>query len=131
MIVNDPSCILKPEAEMVREPLIRLASKYLRSGKSGTGTTATGPIDPVCNFHSRNGALTGKKVDFTISYLKIARLNWKADLSKLRLSQSLGIMVNYVYDESQVLNNIEEYSKTKKCNVTKDFLDVQLNKTNN
>jgi len=47
--------------------------------------------DPVARFHLGNGA-------------SLHAINWAADLSERGLKQSVGIMVNYLYD----LNNIEE-----------------------
>lgn len=47
-------------------------------------------LDPVANFHLRNGA-------------KVLRLNWAADKSEKGLDQSFGMMVNYQY----VLDDVE------------------------
>jgi malonyl-CoA decarboxylase len=52
--------------------------------------TATG--DPVAKFHLGNGA-------------RLQRINWAGDLSKNGLRQSLGMMVNYLYE----LDKVEEY----------------------
>ncbi|EGG22723.1 pleckstrin domain-containing protein [Cavenderia fasciculata] len=41
-------------------------------------------LDPVCNFHLKNGA-------------SIYRLNWKGDLSNQRMRESFGLMINYLY----------------------------------
>jgi malonyl-CoA decarboxylase len=51
-------------------------SKELQSGK---------PLDPVARFHLGNGA-------------RVDRINWAADQSEKGLKQSLGLMVNYLYD---------------------------------
>ena len=48
--------------------------------------------DPVAKFHLGNGA-------------RLQRINWAGDLSKNGLRQSLGMMVNYLYD----LAKVEEY----------------------
>ena len=55
-----------------------------------------GPLDPVARFHLKNGA-------------SLDRLNWNADLSEKGLKQSLGLMVNYIYDLSRVEENHENY----------------------
>ena len=48
--------------------------------------------DPVAKFHLGNGA-------------RLQRINWAGDLSKNGIRQSLGMMVNYLYD----LAKVEEY----------------------
>jgi len=69
-----------------RDALLALASIYLRV----VSPTAAG--DPVAKFHLGNGA-------------RLQRINWAGDLSKNGLRQSLGMMVNYLYD----LAKVEEY----------------------
>jgi malonyl-CoA decarboxylase len=54
----------------------------------------------------------------------IARLNWKADPSPLRLSQSLGIMVNYVYEEPKIDQNISNFAKTRQIIVGKQISEL-------
>ena len=71
--------------------LLRLCARYLLHEKMGRQ-----PLDPVARFHLRNGA-------------RLERLNWMADPSKSGLSQSGGMMVNYVYDEVEVVANHEAY----------------------
>lgn len=83
---NEPST-----AELLRAPLMRLCAHFLlKEKKRGLA------FDPVCNFHLRNGA-------------QIYRLNWLADTSEKRLAQSYGIMVNYLYDLSDIRKNNEAY----------------------
>ena len=53
-------------------------------------------IDPVARFHLGNGA-------------RLERVNWNADASVKGLTQSFGMMVNYVYDLDEVEHNHEEY----------------------
>lgn len=69
-----------------RDALLALASIYLRF----VSPTAAG--DPVAKFHLGNGA-------------RLQRINWAGDLSKNGLRQSVGLMVNYLYD----LAKVEEY----------------------
>ena len=71
--------------------LLRLCARYLLHEKRGRQ-----PLDPVARFHLRNGA-------------RLERLNWMADPSKSGLAQSGGMMVNYVYDEAEVVANHEAY----------------------
>ena len=71
--------------------LLRLCARYLLHEKRGRQ-----PLDPVARFHLRNGA-------------RLERLNWMADPSKAGLAQSGGMMVNYVYDEAEVVANHEAY----------------------
>ena len=52
--------------------------------------------DPVAKFHLGNGA-------------RLERLNWAADLSRKGLKQSLGLMVNYLYDLHKVEDNHEAF----------------------
>jgi malonyl-CoA decarboxylase len=47
------------------------------------------PLDPVARFHLGNGA-------------RVERINWAADQSEKGLQQSLGLMVNYLYDLSKL-----------------------------
>jgi malonyl-CoA decarboxylase len=70
----------KPIAVTLREPLLRLAARYLLAAKRGNGT----PVDAVERFHLANGAT-------------IERLDWLADTTARGLEQSFGIMVNYRY----------------------------------
>ena len=70
--------------------LMRLCAKYLFLEKRRNFA-----LDPVANFHLRNGAT-------------MWRLNWWADLSARGLTNSCGIMVNYRY----YLDNLESNSTT-------------------
>ena len=79
--------------------LMRLAAQYLAQTKKREGDLRT--LDPVAHFHLSNGA-------------RIQRLNWKGDLSEKGLSQSAGIMVNYLYKLSHVEANHEAYTSSGK-----------------
>ncbi len=72
--------------------LLRLCAKYLLSAKKGRQA-----FDRVSHFHLSNGA-------------KIERINWAADLSEKGIEQSAGIMVNYLYQLSQIEKNHESYT---------------------
>ena len=71
--------------------LLRLCARYLLHEKRGRQ-----PLDPVARFHLRNGA-------------RLERLNWMGDPSPSGISQSGGVMVNYVYDEAEVVANHEAF----------------------
>ncbi|KAJ7946332.1 Malonyl-CoA decarboxylase, mitochondrial [Quillaja saponaria] len=90
----------------LKSPLMRLCARYLlREKKRGKA------LDSVANFHLQNGAM-------------VERINWMADQSEKGLSQSGGIMVNYVYR----LENIEEYAQsyfsTGHINASHDLLTM-------
>ncbi|XP_055805078.1 uncharacterized protein LOC129873911 isoform X3 [Solanum dulcamara] len=70
----------------LRTPMMRLCARYLMKEKKRGKA-----LDSVANFHLQNGAMIG-------------RLNWMADRSQKGLTQSGGIMVNYIYR----LDNIED-----------------------
>ena len=67
--------------------MTNLCAHYLLKEKRGNK-----PLDPVARFHLGNGA-------------RVERINWAADNSLNGLKQSVGLMVNYLYD----LKRIEEY----------------------
>ena len=77
--------------EHLRAELSRLCAHYLLRAKRGSH-----PLDAVARFHLRNGA-------------RLERINWVSDPSPTGLSQSAGMMVNYVYDEAEVVANHEAY----------------------
>ena len=69
-----------PEKSVVRGAAMFCAARYL-----GRETAKGRPLDAVARFHLGNGA-------------RVERLNWAADLSSKGLKQSMGLMVNYLYD---------------------------------
>ena len=71
-----------------------LAASYLLEQKNSRGQ----PLDPVARFHLKNGAI-------------LERINVLGDPSENGMENSLGMMVNYVYDLSRVEDNHEEYMK--------------------
>jgi malonyl-CoA decarboxylase len=74
-----------------RAPLERVCAVYLM------GLTSDNvPVDPVARFHLNNGA-------------RIERLNWAADPSPRGMKQSLGLMVNYLYDRRSIEANHERF----------------------
>jgi hypothetical protein len=80
------------EKESVLQPiLMRLCARYLAVEKKRSLA-----IDPVANFHLRNGA-------------QLYQINWLADLSTKRMKQSYGLMVNYKYNLDELRQNNEDY----------------------
>jgi malonyl-CoA decarboxylase len=69
-----------------------LAAHYLTVEKAGGGR----PRDPVARFHLGNGAL-------------VHQIHAGADTSRNGMSQSGGVMVNYLYDLNRVSDNHEAF----------------------
>ena len=72
------------------------------------------PADPVCRFHLGNGA-------------SIYEINENADLSSKGMSQSYGVMVNYLYDLSSIERNHEDLFSSGKISY-RDKLNSLLDK---
>ncbi len=70
-------------SEAQRDAIERLATHYLARESVAPGG------NPVAKFHLNNGA-------------RLERLNWAGDLSAKGLKQSLGLMVNYLYNLDEV-----------------------------
>ena len=77
--------------EALEDVLVPLCARYLATEKR-EGM----PVDPVARFHFGNGA-------------RLDRINWLANTSRRGLAESLGIMVNYVYEPSDIEENHEAY----------------------
>jgi malonyl-CoA decarboxylase len=78
-------------AATLREPMLKLAARYLLREKSGDQ-----PLDPVAHFHLNNGA-------------QVNRLFWLADASPRGIRQSYGLMASYRYDLEKVEENHERF----------------------
>ncbi|WP_120967290.1 malonyl-CoA decarboxylase [Comamonas sp. lk] len=76
--LDDPASLKEKSA--VRQAAMFCAARYL-----GRETAKGRPLDAVARFHLGNGA-------------RVERLNWAADLSPKGHKQSMGLMVNYLYD---------------------------------
>ncbi|HSE01284.1 MAG TPA: malonyl-CoA decarboxylase [Burkholderiales bacterium] len=79
--------------EALREPMEKLAARYLLREKSGPNL-----LDPVAHFHLTNGAL-------------VSRIYWLADTSAHGMEQSYGMMVSYRYELSEVEENHERFQR--------------------
>ena len=90
------------------EELIKNAVKYLTKSERKDGM----PNDPVGRFHVGNGA-------------SLERINLNADMSAKGLSQSYGIMANYMYDLAVVEQNHEIFFKDKVVPVSKEIESLQ------
>jgi len=75
----------------LRESLLRLCAVYLVHAKKRQSA-----LDPVAAFHLRNGAI-------------LAALHWEANPSPKGRRESAGIMVNYLYEHSQIEPNHSAY----------------------
>lgn len=78
-------------AAALREPMEKLAARYLLQEKSGGQ-----PLDTVAHFHLNNGAY-------------VSQLFWLADTSPRGTRQSYGMMVSYRYDIAKVDENHERF----------------------
>jgi malonyl-CoA decarboxylase len=88
--IGDPECLQR--LAPLKEPLIELCATYLL--QHGAAPTP----DPVARFHLHNGA-------------RLERINWLADVSKKGLRESLGLMVNYLYEPREIENNHEAFAR--------------------
>ena len=86
------------------EELMKKTIKYLTESDRDDGF----PNDPVGRFHIGNGA-------------SLERINLNADLSEKGLSQSYGIMANYLYDLDVVEENHELFFKNKIVQISNEI----------
>ena len=96
----DPAVLVSPEtwaspeaSAFLEEPLTRLCAQYLTEIEPGRG-----PDDPVARFHLGNGA-------------RLERINWRGNVSDRGLSESYGVMVNYLYDPDTIEANHEAFAR--------------------
>lgn len=90
-LLADPAAAPK-RLKPLRGPLLALCATYLLSA----GTESEKAQDPVARFHLNNGA-------------RLERINWRADDSKRSLRESLGMMVNYLYEPRAIETNHERF----------------------
>jgi malonyl-CoA decarboxylase len=77
-------------ANRIRPGLLSLAARYLTTAERGRAP------DAVANFHLSNGA-------------SVERVNWLANREPYGIEESLGLMVNYLYDRSRISENADAY----------------------
>jgi malonyl-CoA decarboxylase len=84
-----------PEArEPLREIIMQAAGWYFLRARNKRGL----PVDAVARFHLGNGA-------------RLERLNWLGDTSERGITQSYGLMVNYLYDLEDIEQNHEAFAE--------------------
>lgn len=81
-------------AERLKPGLLSAAARYLQTTREHRGPARV--IDSVENFHLSNGA-------------SVERLNWMANPADYGVEQSLGLMVNYLYDRGRIAANARAY----------------------
>jgi malonyl-CoA decarboxylase len=89
-IAGEPDCVERLAS--LKEPLTQLCAAYLLHRADGSEAAE----DPVARFHLNNGAT-------------LERINWLADTSKKGLRESLGLMVNYLYEPRAIEGNHEKF----------------------
>ncbi len=82
--------------------LLPLAARYFLDARRGDGQ----PPGPVARFHLGNGA-------------KLLDIHWLGDTSDKGLTQSFGIMVNYLYDLDKIEENHEAYAAEGKVTASR------------
>jgi malonyl-CoA decarboxylase len=80
--------------ENARSAITSLAAYYFLKAKLPSGK----PIDPVARFHLGNGA-------------RLERLNFLGDPSEKGITQSFGLMVNYLYTLDHIETNHEAFAE--------------------
>ncbi|KAG0270623.1 hypothetical protein DFQ27_002614 [Actinomortierella ambigua] len=93
-LLKDPALVGQTDHMMLEElrPILtRLCARYLLVEKRRHLA-----LDPVANFHLRNGACAH-------------RLNWLGDVSDKGLKESFGMMVNYLYALDHIEMNNQQY----------------------
>ena len=85
----------REQVRRLREPLQRLAARYLTTAKQ-----TDKPYDPVSRFHLGNGA-------------RVEQIDWLADTSVKGFRQSLALMVNYLYDPDDIEENVEAFARDR------------------
>ncbi len=95
-IASDPADAVGQLARL-EEPLTALCATYLLHG--GADAKGAEPVeDPVARFHLHNGA-------------RLERINWLANASRRGLRESLGLMVNFLYDPRSIEANHERFAR--------------------
>ena len=82
------------QAEALRRLIEPLAAHYFLRARNAKGR----PLAPVARFHLGNGA-------------RLERINWLGDRSAKGLSESAGVMVNYLYDLDDIEKNHDAFAK--------------------
>lgn len=91
--------------------IMPLAGAYFLNAKHRSGK----PFDPVERFHLGNGA-------------RLERVNWLGDTSPKGLKQAAGLMVNYIYDLSQIEKNHEAFAELDQVVASKEVKQLAKQK---
>lgn len=103
-ITEQPDWQQSPEKrDMLQKPLLKSCAHYLVNVKKHGK-----PINAVARFHFGNGA-------------SLHRINWMGDTSANGISESFGLMVNYLYDLKDIESNHEAYVQEGKLAVSKSI----------
>jgi malonyl-CoA decarboxylase len=93
-LLRDPGWHEEPVLAQRLEPVLTaLAAHYFVRAKSADNR----PVDPVARFHLGNGA-------------RLERINWLGDLSEKGLGEAHGLMVNYLYNLTEIEKNHEAFA---------------------
>ncbi|QKX01655.1 Malonyl-CoA decarboxylase [Wolbachia endosymbiont of Cruorifilaria tuberocauda] len=98
---------LKTNIKYKKQCLLKLCAYYLLKVKNDDSSA----YDQVAHFHLSNGA-------------SIKQLNWMADTSEKGIHQSAGIMVNYLYELSEIDNNHENYMVNRMISCAKQVSSI-------
>jgi malonyl-CoA decarboxylase len=94
-VLEHPTWLDDPLAtEQARTALMAAAATYFLRAKGAGGR----PVDPVARFHLGNGA-------------RLERMNFLGDTSEKGLTQSHGLMVNYLYALDEIERNHEAFAE--------------------
>jgi malonyl-CoA decarboxylase len=96
------------DADADEDMLLQQALIYLTSSNREDAL----PNDPVAKFHLGNGAI-------------LERVNLNADLSSKGVSQSKGVMVNYLYNLDTLEENHEKFFKTKEVKLSDEIRSLK------
>jgi len=92
-LLDDPTWVSDEKiSDALSEPLQRVLAKYIAKEKKDDNNAS----NPVAHFHLSNGAI-------------FERINWFGDMSERGISQSYGMMINYLYDLDVIDKNHEQY----------------------
>ncbi len=109
LLADDVWAASETARRRLQKPLAQLCARYLVQEKRNGR-----PLDPVARFHLGNGASVG-------------RIDWAADLSEKGLHQALGMMVNYVYDSDDIVENHEAFVREGKVAVSSQVRSLLRN----
>ena len=94
-VAEDDWSIGTENLQRLKKVIEPLAAYYFLKARRPDGRV----VDPVARFHLGNGA-------------RLERINWMGDASPKALAESFGIMVNYLYDLSEIEKNHEAFANS-------------------